>query len=94
MLRITVTETLDGATLSLDGRLAGPWVVELSRCWTELVLVRRRHDVRVRLDEVTFIDETGKALLRRMHERGATLLAAGCMTRAIVDEIVGAAAGR
>jgi hypothetical protein len=29
-----------------------------------------------------------------MHEQGATLVAAGCMTRAIVEEIGGVAGGR
>ena len=94
MLRITITETASEATIALDGRLAGPWVIELARCWDALVFARSPRGVRVRLDQVTFIDETGKRLLRRMHEQGATLVAAGCMTRAIVEEIGGVAGGR
>jgi len=94
MLRITITESSSEATIALDGRLAGPWVVELARCWDGLVFARSARGVRVRLDEVTFIAETGKRLLRRMHERGATLVAAGCMTRAIVEEIAAFAGGR
>jgi hypothetical protein len=43
---------------------------------------------------VSFIDETGKRLLRRMHDQGAMLVAAGCMTRAIVKEIAGVAGSR
>jgi ABC-type transporter Mla MlaB component len=71
----------------LEGRLAGAWVDELARCWTGLTAVRDARSVRVDLEAVTFIDAAGKALLRRMHERGAALLASGCMTRAILAEI-------
>ena len=37
MLRITVTTRPDGATVALEGRLAGPWVDELRACWRSLV---------------------------------------------------------
>jgi len=94
MLRITIEETASEATIALDGRLAGPWVVELARCWDALVFARSPRGVHVRLDEVTFIDETGKKLLHRMHQQGATLVAAGCMTRSIVEDIARAAGGR
>ena len=85
MLRITTTTRPGGVTIALEGRIAGPWVDELARCWTEM---RRNGGViAVQLDAVTFIDAAGKALLRTMHEEGALLAASGCMTRAILDEI-------
>jgi hypothetical protein len=37
---------------------------------------------------VTFIDDSGKRLLARLHENGAELKAAGCMTKCIVQEII------
>jgi len=87
MLRISVTTRSGGATVKLEGRLAGPWVDELARCWTSVTAVRDAQSVRVELEAVTFIDSAGKALLRTMHEQGAALLASGCMTRAILEEI-------
>ena len=87
MLRITDTTRPEGVTLVLEGRLAGPWVDELARCWKGLTATRGAGSVCVQLDGVTFIDAAGKVLLRTMHEEGATLAASGCMTRAIVDEI-------
>ena len=87
MLRISVTTRSGGATVTLEGRLAGPWVDELARCWTSVTAVRDAQSVRVELEAVTFIDLAGKAVLRRMREEGAVLFASGCMTRAILEEI-------
>jgi hypothetical protein len=73
--------------MTLEGRLAGPWVDELARCWTSVTDDREAGSVTVRLEAVTFIDSAGKALLRAMHDHGAALVASGCMTRAILEEI-------
>jgi hypothetical protein len=43
---------------------------------------------RVDLTGVTYIDGDGKALLARMHKEGAELIAAGCLTKCIVEEIM------
>ena len=88
MLRVAIENALHGKRLTLHGRLAGRWVDELARCWTDL---RERPDVDsicVDLEGVTFIDSAGKSLLQIMHEGGATLAPGGCMTRAIVGEVV------
>lgn len=87
MLRITMTTRPEGVTVVLEGRLAGPWVGEVDRCWKGLAAAQDPRSVRVELDAVTFIDAAGRALLRTMHEQGASLAASGCMTRAILEEI-------
>ena len=87
MLRVTITTGTDGVTMTLEGRLAGPWVDELARCWEALMVTHAASSVRVQLDAVTFVDAPGKALLRGMHQHGAALAASGCMTRAILEEI-------
>jgi hypothetical protein len=87
MLRISTSMRPGGATLRLEGRLAGPWVGELARCWASVTATRDPGSIRVELEAVTFIDPAGKALLRTMHERGTALLGSGCMTRAILAEI-------
>ncbi len=86
MLRITERPHADRTTIALEGRLAGAWVGELERCWEELA-ARDRRPVAVCLEGVTFIDAAGKALLRRMHVRGVTFAASGCMTKAILEDI-------
>jgi len=87
MLRITITTRPEGVTVALEGRLAGPWVDELARCWKALTVTQDARAVCVELDAVTFIDAAGKALLGTMHEQGVALAASGCMTRAILEEI-------
>ena len=93
MLRITLTRDRAGTALRLEGRLVGPWVDELGACWKSLLAEpNAAGTLRIDLHGVTFIDDSGKALLRALHEQGAELSATECMTRAIVDEITGCTA--
>jgi hypothetical protein len=87
MLRIRVDTTPRETTLRLEGRLAGPWVDELARCWAGVCAAKHTGSIHVDLDGVTFIGAAGKVLLREMHDGGGVLLAHDCATRAIVDEI-------
>src|SRR5208337_2681569 len=88
MLRIT-TETKRGhLTLSIEGRLAGPWVAALERCWRELLAASPRQRFSINLCGVSFIDNAGKILLKEMYRLGGELIAEGCLNQAIVNEIV------
>lgn len=84
MLRITVLDELE--TLKLEGRLTGPWVAELEKCWQRMTGAHRR-PLTVDLEGVTFIDEAGKNLLEHMADQGAALKAAAPLTRCICDQI-------
>ena len=84
MLRITVLDELQ--TLKLEGRLAGPWVAELEKCWQRMTGAHRR-PLTVDLDGVTFIDEAGKSLLQHLADQGTALKAAAPLTRCICDQI-------
>lgn len=88
MLRITPDCSNDRVKLRVEGRLMGPWVQELDRCWRELSSDQQRGAV-VDLTGVTFIGEDGKLLLTELWRQGATLYATDCLTRSIVDEITG-----
>ncbi len=72
--------------MELEGRLAGPWVQELEGCWRKAANSDR--PIRVLLCAVTFIDDKGKQLLAEMYQHGAELVAEGCMTKAIIEEIM------
>ena len=85
MLKITTKTDGVKTTFELEGRLAGAWVNELERCWRE---IRPGRAVKISLEAVTFIDDAGKKLLARLHQGGAELKAAGCMTKCIVEEVV------
>jgi ABC-type transporter Mla MlaB component len=85
MLKITIQPKKTSTRLVLEGRLTGPWVEELRRCWAAADV--GGGEVNIDLAGVTFIDTEGKALLTRMWHSGAKLHAVGCLTRCIVEEI-------
>ncbi len=86
MLRITTEKKRGKTVLSVEGRLAGPWVATLEQCWRERVPGEK---VSVNLCAVSFIDPAGKSLLKEIHQQGGRLIAEGCLNQAIVDEIEG-----
>jgi anti-anti-sigma regulatory factor len=87
MLRLRTLSSPGETLLVLEGRLTGPWVDELARCWATLRGEKQHRPIRVDLDSVTFVSAAGKALLARLHDDGALLTARACMTSAILEEI-------
>lgn len=67
------------------------WVGELSRCWESELQRTAAAAIVVRLANVSFVDETGTELLRKMFQAGAKLEGSGCMVRALIAQITGAA---
>jgi hypothetical protein len=87
MLRITVHDNPRALTFKLEGRLTGPWVRELDSCWSSTLAGQGNLTLRVDLTGVTFIDAEGKACLAALRRQGAELIAADCLTKAVVAEI-------
>ena len=87
MLKITTVTNAESTALRLEGRLAGPWVQELERCWDSVVGTTTNHPLTVDLSAVTYVDSDGKDLLKKIHRRGARLVASGFLTSCIVNEI-------
>src|SRR6202521_3412825 len=88
MLRITTEKKRGKLFLSVEGRLAGPWVAALEQCWRELHAASPREKLHLNLCGVSFIDAAGKVLLKEIHRQGGQLIAEGCLNQAIVQEIV------
>ncbi len=86
MLRITVHDNSESVTFQLEGRLSGPWLVELEKCRQRTLAGHRRPVVRFDLAGVTFIDPVGKAYLAAMHHLGAEFVATDCLTKEVVAE--------
>jgi len=86
MLRITTEKKRGKTVLSVEGRLAGPWVEALEQCWRTRTPAEK---FSVDLCGVSFIDAAGKTLLKEIHEQGGKLIAEGCLNEAIVEEIAG-----
>jgi outer membrane protein len=87
MLKITVQRGETKSTLLIEGKLAGAWVAEVRNAW-EAERVSGK-EVLVDLNEVTFVDAEGKALLTKLHAAGVELICKGCLTRAIVAQACG-----
>jgi outer membrane protein len=88
MLRITTEKKRGKISLSVEGRLAGPWVAALEQCWRELHGASPREKFHIDLCGVSFIDAAGKVLLKEIYRQGGRLIAEGCLNQAIVQEIV------
>src|SRR5450631_4072463 len=87
MLRITTEQTAGKPGLTVEGKLAGPWVAALEQSWNDLRASELGQNLSVNLCGVSFIDAAGKALLREIHQQGGKLVAEGCLNQAIVREI-------
>ena len=88
MLRITTEQKNGGAKqLTVEGKLAGPWVAALEQSWQELHAAAGGEKLSVNLCGVSYIDASGKALLKEIYRQGGKLIAEGCLNQAIVREI-------
>ena len=88
MLKITSEKNADSVRLTLEGSLTGPWISELEHEW-RTIQSSRPVSLVVDMMGVTFVGEDGKALLKRMWQAGAQLIATGCCTGHLVEEIKG-----
>ena len=88
MIRISDTRIGSKARLLVEGTLAGDWVEVLEKSWLEARASRNGKPMRIDLSGVTWIDDKGRELLRRMLQDGAELWATGIMNRAVIDELI------
>ena len=87
MLRITTHDQAPMTCFVLEGKLVGPWVKELEKCWEGALAADPSRAMLVNLAAVTFIDSDGRALLTRMRREGVRLLSHGVLIDAIVAKI-------
>ena len=87
MLRITSDKKKGKVVLTVEGRIAGPWVGTLEQCWRELRAASPDEKFSINLCGVSFIDPAGKTLLKEIYRQGGQLVAEGCLNQAIVREI-------
>src|SRR5260370_14621462 len=78
MLRITTEKKRGKTVLSVEGRLAGPWVAALEQCWRELHAASPRENFHVNLCQVSFIDAAGKVVLKGIHQPAGQFMPQAC----------------
>ena len=84
MLRITPSEDGEALVLRLEGKLAGPWVEAAAQSWSQFHAQRPEGPIRADLSGLVFVDESGQALLRRMHAEGCVFAGDNCYVEPIV----------
>lgn len=87
MLRIYIHDQVPVTSFVLEGKLVGPWVRELEKCWKSELATNASRTMLVDLADVSFIDSEGRALLARMRVKGVGLLSTGVLINGIVAEI-------
>lgn len=87
MLRITIQNEAATTRFVLEGKLSGPWVEELQKCWQTALNAAPDDTFQTHLADVIFVDEAGKKLLAALHRQGVTLTAQGLVAEAVVAEI-------
>jgi len=87
MFRIHVHHGTEATSFTVEGKLKGPWVNELERCWQTAIAEAPASAIVVDLTGTIFIDESGKQLLARMREQGVKLAGNGLMMEFINREI-------
>jgi anti-anti-sigma regulatory factor len=74
--------------IKMEGRIAGPWVAELTRTWAEAAARRASRAVLLDLSDVTYADESGKKVLQGIYaDSGAELVTSTPWTQFLAQEI-------
>ena len=87
MLKITVMETETEIRWIVQGRLVGPWAAELRLAWRN---ARHESDTRkciVELNDVTFIDQNGKAVLQEIMSQNPEFVTSSIYTKQILENL-------
>jgi hypothetical protein len=88
MLRITTQEDEQAVQITLEGRIAGPWVAEMSRAWMETAPRLAARKLSLDLRHVTYADAPGMKALRHIHaQSGAELIVSTPWTQYLAEEI-------
>ena len=85
VIRITCHHESSITRLVLEGKLTGACVDELDKCWQQVSF--NGSTFLVDLTSVSFIDDRGKQLLKRMHDHGAKLVSSSLMSKCLIAEI-------
>ena len=87
LIRISCHSEAANTRLVLEGKLVGACVDELDKCWHEAP--DKWSSLLIDLSSVSFIDDRGKQLLKKMHDKGAQLVSCSLMSKCLISEICG-----
>jgi hypothetical protein len=88
VLKISINENAESIGFTLSGRLAGPWVKELDRAWSETAPRLGKKTLRFDLRELTYSDFDGKRVLSTIYaQTKAELIAGSLWSQHLAEEI-------
>jgi anti-anti-sigma regulatory factor len=88
-VRITIHEPEGAVILTIDGRVADPFLIEFQRAWHELAPSLGSRKLSVDLRGVTFMDMSGRQLLAEIHAKtGADFIADRPLTKYYAEEAI------
>ncbi|MFZ0395417.1 MAG: hypothetical protein WCF17_01620 [Terracidiphilus sp.] len=88
MLKISIHENTESIGFTLSGRLAGPWVNELDRAWSETAPRLGKKTLKFDLRDLTYSDSEGKRVLSRIYaQTKAELIAGPLWSQHLANEI-------
>ena len=85
MIRVITADDPASTTVTVDGRLAAEFVEPVEVCCIQAI--SKSKPVLLYLRDVSLIDVRGRALLRKLADKGVGLKASGVYSSYIVDEI-------
>lgn len=86
-MRITIHEPEGAVILTIDGRVADPFLIEFQRAWHDLAPSLGSRKLSVDLRGVTFMDTSGRQLLAEIHAKtGADFIADRPLTKYYAEE--------
>jgi len=87
MLKISTIDSPAQRRLVLEGKLAGPWVSELKRCWHTAAEGLEGRKVVIDLRDVTLISEEGENALSALLNEGAKFACEGVLNRHLLKQL-------
>lgn len=76
--------------MKLEGKMVGPWVMECKRAWLALEPSLSPKKLALDLRGVTFVDESGLALLREIYRATqATIVTNSPLTKHFAEQAMG-----
>ncbi|HWB33047.1 MAG TPA: hypothetical protein VG714_07740 [Acidobacteriaceae bacterium] len=87
-LRITIQPADQTISITLEGRLSGPWAAELGRTWNQTASSLKNRDVTIDLRNTTYADAKGIAVLREIYANTkAEFITSTPWTQYLADEV-------
>jgi hypothetical protein len=90
MFRVSKTEERSRTVIVLDGQLMGDYVEAIEACCCQAISSGK--PVHLFLRDISTVDESGCAMLRRLAAKGVSVFASGVYTSYLVQSLVASGA--